>query len=131
MTKNFYPMQFYGDLVPEDSRETCHRNFHPPRWGWLPRCGTHRGIILKGNLEGLHPLRILHAPGSIWIHGGFSPGKFQTRALQSGAECSTVLVTGLLKDIRYSYIYTYICNYKCTHYYLGILLINHHTFSSI
>ena len=74
-------------LIPKDDPETCHRNFDSPRRGWLLRFGTPRGIIWKERT--LHPRRILHAPGAISVHGGFSPDESRTRVLRSGAEYST------------------------------------------
>ena len=50
----------------------------------------------------LQPRRILHAPGAISVHGGVSPGKPRTRALQSGAEDSTdwaPAALGFLEDL--------------------------------
>ena len=48
----------------------------------------------------LHPRRILHVPGAIRIHGGFSPGESQIRALQSGAEYSINWVTAALTILK-------------------------------
>ena len=42
---------FFADgleYIPKDGPETCHRNFYPPRRGWLPSFGTPRSIIWKG-----------------------------------------------------------------------------------
>ena len=43
-----------------------------------------------GTWRTLHPRRILYAPGGISVHGGFSPGEPQIRALRACAEDSTV-----------------------------------------
>ena len=60
-------------LILKDGPETCHHNFDLPRRGWLPCFGTPRGIICMGSWRTLHPRWILHAPGSISVHGGVSP----------------------------------------------------------
>ena len=50
-----------------------------------------------GTWRALHPRRILHAPGAISVHVGASPDESRTRALRSGAECSSDLPTAELK----------------------------------
>ena len=42
-----------------------------------------------GTWRTMHPRRILHAPGDIGVHDGFSPGEPRARGLWSGAEDST------------------------------------------
>ena len=39
-------------FILKDDPETCHRNFDPPRRGWLSRFGTPRGIIWIGTWVG-------------------------------------------------------------------------------
>ena len=48
----------------------------------------------------LYPLRILHAPGAISVHGGFSSGKPRTWILRYGTEDSTdwAIVAGSTGD---------------------------------
>ena len=51
--------------------------------------GTPKDIICMGTSRTLHPRLILHVPGAISVHGGFSTGESRTRARQFGAENST------------------------------------------
>ena len=62
-------------FIPKDDPDTCHRNFDQPQRGCLPCFGTSRGIIWIGTWRTLHPQLILHAPGAISVHSGFSPSK--------------------------------------------------------
>ena len=80
-------------LIPKDGPQTCHHYFDLPlpRRGWLPHFDTPMRIILMGAWRILPPRRILHAPGAISFHGGVSLGEPRTRALRSGAKCSSDL----------------------------------------
>ena len=63
----------------KDDPETCHHNFDPPRRGWRPGFGTPKGIILDGNLKDIAPLRILHAPDAVSVHGGFRQASLEPK----------------------------------------------------
>ena len=60
-------------FIAKDDPATCHHNFDQPRRRWFPRFCTARIIICMGIYRTLHPRRILHAPGDISAHCGFSP----------------------------------------------------------
>ena len=49
-----------------------------------------------GTWSTLHARRILHAPGAISVHGGFSPGEPRALALRSGVEYFTDWATAAL-----------------------------------
>ena len=72
-------------LIPKDDLEACQN----------PRFGTSRGIIWMETSRPLHSRRILHAPGTIGVHSGVSPGENRTRALLSGAVHPTCPPRGL------------------------------------
>ena len=75
-------------LISEDGLETCNHNFWsstervaPPHW--YPQ-----SYNFEWELSILHPRLILHASRAISVYC-ILPGEPLTRALQSGAECST------------------------------------------
>ena len=76
-------------IHPEVRSGDMPSQFDQPLRGWLPRFDIPRGIIWMGAWRTLHPRRILHAPGAINVHGGFSPGEPRIRELRSRAERST------------------------------------------
>ena len=67
-------------FIPKDDQDTGHRNFDPPRRGWLPRFGTPRGLIWMVSWRKLYSRRILHAPGTISLHGSFRQASFELGA---------------------------------------------------
>ena len=62
-------------IHPEVRSGDIPSQFDQPLRGWLPRFDIPRGIIWMGTWRTLHPRRILHAPGAISVHDGFSPGE--------------------------------------------------------
>ena len=70
------------------SLETHHHNFDPLRRGMAPPLWYPKRYNLDGNLEDTAHT-ILYAPSAISVHGGVSPDRPRTQALQSGAEISS------------------------------------------
>ena len=81
-------------LIPKDHPEICHHNFDPPtQRRWLPHFVTLRGIIgmeFKGHCtdDGFYQIS--------FVHGAISLGEPRTRALQSGANCSSDWATAAI-----------------------------------